>query len=178
MQQTKLLIDDLRAVFVLFDVVYVCLISHLPHLSTSLIASDVQSLYLKTQQFWPSLFPSTPVLVVVCLGQFVLCKLEVSYACSACPWATSLRIIYAPHSFHPSGRWGFPAILVKLVSWLHECFKMIDILIEKQNLVLISLDWHPHIAASLLAKTTYRGTIIKLGMAGWMTKFGLRLIFN
>ena len=34
---------------------------------------------------------------------------------------------------------------------------MIDILIEKQNLVLISLDWHPHIAASLLAKTTYRG---------------------
>ena len=55
---------------------------------------------------------------------------------------------------------------------------MIDILIEKQNLVLISLDWHPHIAASLLAKTTYRGTIIKLGMAGWMTKFGLRLIFN
>ena len=85
MQQTKLLIDDLRVVFVLFDVVYVCLISHLPRLSTSLIASDVQSLYLKTQQFWPSLFPSFPVLVVVCLGQFVLCKLEVSYACSACP---------------------------------------------------------------------------------------------
>ena len=55
---------------------------------------------------------------------------------------------------------------------------MIDIIIEKQKLVLISLDWHPHIAASLLAKTTYRGTIIKLGMAGWMTKVGLRLIFN
>ena len=85
MQQTKLLIDDLRAVFVLFDLDYVCLISHLPHFSTSLIASDVQSRYLKTQQFWPSLFPSTPVLVVVCLGQFVLCNLEVSYACSACP---------------------------------------------------------------------------------------------
>ena len=51
MQQTKLLIDDLRAVFVLFDVVYVCLISHLPHLSTSRIASDVQSLYLKLSNF-------------------------------------------------------------------------------------------------------------------------------
>ena len=55
---------------------------------------------------------------------------------------------------------------------------MTDIIIEKQNLVLISLDWHLHITASLLAKTTYRGTIIKLGMAGWMTRFGLRLIFN
>ena len=55
---------------------------------------------------------------------------------------------------------------------------MIDILIEKQNLVLISLDWHPDIMASLLAKTTYRGTIIKLGIAEWMTRFGFRLIFN
>ena len=85
MQQTKLLIDDLRVVFVLFDVVYVCLISHLPHLSTSLIALDVQSLYLKTQQFWSSPFPSSPVLVVACLAQFVLCNFGVSCACSACP---------------------------------------------------------------------------------------------
>ena len=85
MQQTKLLIDDLRVVFVLFDVVYVCLISHLPHLSTSLIASDVQSLYLKTQQSWSSPFPSSPVLVVACLAQFVACNIGVSWACSACP---------------------------------------------------------------------------------------------
>ena len=48
MQQTKLLIDDLRAVFDLFDLDYICLISHLPHLSTSLIVSDTQSLHLKT----------------------------------------------------------------------------------------------------------------------------------
>ena len=51
MQQTRLLIDDLHAVFVLFDLDYVCLISHLPRLSTSLIASDVQSLYLKLSNF-------------------------------------------------------------------------------------------------------------------------------
>ena len=84
MQQTKLLIDDLLAVFVLFDLNYVCLISYLPHFSTSLIASDVQSLYLKSQQFWPSPFPSSPVLVVVCLAQFVVCNLGVNCACSDC----------------------------------------------------------------------------------------------
>ena len=47
MQQTKLLIDDLCVVFVLFDLDYICLISHLLHLSTSVITSAMESLYLK-----------------------------------------------------------------------------------------------------------------------------------
>ena len=71
MQQTKLLIDDFCVTFVLFYLDYL----HLPHLSISLIASDVLHIFVsKTQYFWSSPYPSSPVLVVACLAQFIFCK--------------------------------------------------------------------------------------------------------
>ena len=50
---------------------------------------------------------------------------------------------------------------------------------ERQSFALTPLvDWHPNIAASLLAKATCGGTTMRLEMAGWATDSGLKLIFN
>ena len=106
MQQTKLSIDDLHVLTVLFDLDYICLISHLPHHSTSRIASDIQSLYISKNSVMLAIPVLSSSLVLHVLLSLPYVTLWVSSVCLAFPRATLVQINPSP-PLPTSGWWIF-----------------------------------------------------------------------